>query len=1565
MTEDNVSPDHAAWRCAFVGDESLAAQCVEIARQHGLTVAVIATNNPQVRQYAEEYNIACVDSAGDLAAALGPHEFDVLLSVANLRVLSDAVLSLAPVNINFHDGPLPGYGGLNVTSWAILGGEQQHAITWHIMTADVDGGEVITTESMPILADDTAFSLNARCYEAGVRSFARVAEQLAARTMQTTPQPAGERRMFGKFARPAAVFDPRVPAADTDRLLRAISLGSRYRNTLGSLRLVLDDAVYVLERTRVLDATPGVPAGHIVAIDEDGVRVATSDADLLLVEVSTASGATASVRDIVSSRGLGAGDAFPPPPTALVTALAAADNHLARNETFWLNRLARLEPTDPPRVSLTPLDETWSSTKIDLPDNASTDDVVASVVLWLARVSGTGRAAMSYDDANLRASCATLAPLAHAPIITIDVPDEQTFAELRSVVAAERDQLAKRGPFLRDVVGRDPRTRGRSIDTSTAFRLDASDQSTRAGSPDGTTLLRFEYASDVQTLTLHHRNDAFDAAHAARISEQLTTLLTATRAGAEACVYELALIGPVEQALLDAMNATGIGYDVAATVDELFRAQARHTPDAPALTFAARTLTYSQLSDATNLLARKLRAAGVRRGDRVGIALPRGIDMVVSVLATLDCGAAYLPLDPTYPDDRLDFMVDDAGIKALIAQGEIAIRLSRPGLALVHPNDPDVASSEAVHDHVASDLAYVIYTSGSTGKPKGVMLTHRNANNFFVAMDAKIDPGHPGTWLSVTSLSFDISVLELLWTLTRGYHVVLKADRGIPTHSAVAATVSSGSPRPMSLSLFYFAAGESTATEGYRLLLEGAKFADQNGFEAVWTPERHFHAFGGFYPNPSVVSAAIAAITEHVQIRAGSVVLPLHSPVRVAEEWAVVDNLSRGRVGISFAAGWQPNDFVLNPSVYGTAKDALPSMIDTVKRLWRGETVDLPGHDGVSVPTRTLPRPLQPELPVWLTSAGSPSTFVQAGTLGTNLLTHLLGQSTEELGANIRRYRDAWTAAGHEGQGRITLMLHTFLDRDANVAKESARLPLKGYLGTAAGLLKNMASAFPTFAGSGKDADEAFKSLTEDELSQLLDMAADRYLQTSGLFGTPQDAADVIETVSALGVDEVACLIDFGVDTEAVLSSFDLLRETKKLVDTHRDAASSALSAPAAEVIDMADDTVAALSARHGVTHLQCTPSLAAMLVADPADRQALTTIGHMMVGGEALPAALATELRELLPARFTNMYGPTETTIWSLTHEIDRPPEAAVPIGLPIANTTIFVLDANGRPLPLGAYGELHIGGDGVAHGYHNRPELTAERFVDRPNMGLVYATGDVARIHPSGTVEFAGRADNQVKIRGHRIELGEIEAVLDTHPEVVQSVVVARNDSGTPQLVAYVVTHGNRKVDSDILRKHVAEELPEIMVPAAVVTLAAFPLTPNGKVDRKAMPAPPAGSGLTTANSVLVPPTDEHETLVALIWTEELGRPVSRDDNFFEIGGHSLLAVKVFRRLSEAADAPLALTDIFRYPTIRTFAAHLGAAVGGAHGGSADPSSPPTAAPTGTDRGAMRRRALNRRGD
>ena len=301
--------------------------------------------------------------------------------------------------------------------------------------------------------------------------------------------------------------------------------------------------------------------------------------------------------------------------------------------------------------------------------------------------------------------------------------------------------------------------------------------------------------------------------------------------------------------------------------------------------------------------------------------------------------------------------------------------------------DRDPAANQPESDPAqrasATNLAYVIYTSGSTGNPKGVMVEHRNVVNFFAGMDARLGT-EPGTWLAVTSLSFDISVLELLWTLTRGYRVVLYSSLVAQGRRVVGTARSRAA---MEFGLFYFGSddGESGAARGrqkYRLLMEGARFADKAGFSAVWTPERHFHTFGGMFPSPAVMAGALAMATENLSIRAGSVVLPLNNPVRVAEEWGLVDNLSDGRVAISFASGWQPQDFALAPEAYADRSERMFDGIETVRSLWRGESLELVGGDGKTAVVTTRPRPVQHELPTWVTAGGSPETFKRAGAIG-------------------------------------------------------------------------------------------------------------------------------------------------------------------------------------------------------------------------------------------------------------------------------------------------------------------------------------------------------------------------------------------------------------------------------------------------------------------------------------------------------------------------------------------------------------------------------------------------------
>jgi acyl carrier protein len=342
---------------------------------------------------------------------------------------------------------------------------------------------------------------------------------------------------------------------------------------------------------------------------------------------------------------------------------------------------------------------------------------------------------------------------------------------------------------------------------------------------------------------------------------------------------------------------------------------------------------------------------------------------------------------------------------------------------------------------------------------------------------------------------------------------------------------------------------------------------------------------------------------------------------------------------------------------------------------------------------------------------------------------------------------------------------------------------------------------------------------------------------------------------------------------------------------------------------------------RHGVSHLQCTPSLARILMMDPQARSALRPLRQLLLGGEALPVALAAQLREVTPAGIHNMYGPTETTIWSATHSVGQV-GSTVPIGRPIANTTLYILDQHLQPVPIGVSGELFIGGAGVVRGYWNRPELTNEKFIqdpfsDEPGARL-YRTGDRARYQADGNIEFLGRLDHQVKIRGYRIELEEIEAVLEQHPAVREAIALVHEDMpDDKRLVAYLTTSQQTAPAFSELRNFLKEKLPEYMLPAAFVMLDTLPLTPNGKVNRKGLPAP--DQARPELKDIFVAPRTPLEEVLTGIWTKLLGvERVGIHDNFFELGGHSLSAVSLISQLRDSFRLELPLRSLFENPTV-----------------------------------------------
>lgn len=337
--------------------------------------------------------------------------------------------------------------------------------------------------------------------------------------------------------------------------------------------------------------------------------------------------------------------------------------------------------------------------------------------------------------------------------------------------------------------------------------------------------------------------------------------------------------------------------------------------------------------------------------------------------------------------------------------------------------------------------------------------------------------------------------------------------------------------RDIKFSLMFFSADGSTFEENkYEAVLDCARYADQNGFHAIWMPERHFTPFGGLYPSPSVLAAALAVRTERLQLRAGSVVMPLNDPLRVSEEWSMVDNLSNGRAGLAFASGWSPGDFVLAPHAYANRVDIMYERIKNVRLLWRGGTIPRKNGLGDVVQIGLLPRPVQKDLPIWITAMGSPDTFRRAGAIGANILTALIDQDLSQCAEKIKIYRDSLLEHGYDqGHGQVALMLHTYIGEDLEEVRNHVRAPFSQYLKTFLSTKIRDIDAFCREELGLTDVNNADKDA-------FFEAVYERYFDSRALFGTTASTQGMIRKCVEMGVDEFACLLDFGMAKADILS---------------------------------------------------------------------------------------------------------------------------------------------------------------------------------------------------------------------------------------------------------------------------------------------------------------------------------------------------------------------------------------------------------------------------------------------
>ncbi len=690
---------------------------------------------------------------------------------------------------------------------------------------------------------------------------------------------------------------------------------------------------------------------------------------------------------------------------------------------------------------------------------------------------------------------------------------------------------------------------------------------------------------------------------------------------------------PEQRKMLDASNNNGSDETFFSPITGPFEAQVEAIPNATALICENQSISFQDLNDQANRVAHYLRnqpcdriapprmkigptvkvlqgdvlslgtndqqqgpppyspqdrgdyqrSAGIVSGTCVGLLISNSPQTVAGLLGILKAGVTALPLPRSYSRDDIASLLPEKG-KLVLAPN----RSSSPSgpvdlenvISLDLVEEWSLTRKRENQDYRVPNTQWPCFTylDHSVKPARHVNLEYSHVLNFFKVLNRRIGC-QPGDTLLTDLDSADMfSLLHMIWMLSCGGKVVMSA---VPKSQEGLGPPKPGNKKPIDFSLLFFSSNEAEFKDDkYQLLVEASKFADRHGFRAVWLPERHFHQVGGLFPNPAVLCAALAMITQQIRLRAGSVVLPLHHPVRVAEEWSVVDNLSRGRVDISFARGWNPNDFVLSPESFSSDNKLLLSRIETVRRLWRGETISLPNAQGEMTEIRIYPLPMQSELSVWLTCFGSPDRFREAAVLGANVLTMLLNQTLEEIGKKIDLYRELRATHGYAPEtGTISLMLHTLVHHSMEFVRAKVRDPFLKFIRTTVNLHQQGAKVQGIEMSGAK-------------LDQIAEYAYERYFRTGALFGTPDSCLEMVDFVHHAGIDEIACQIDFGIDNATAMRGLEFLVELKdrfnRLADVSRPKLSDEVS------------TLRRLIEKYHVSHLSCSNALVHHLTKGP-----------------------------------------------------------------------------------------------------------------------------------------------------------------------------------------------------------------------------------------------------------------------------------------------------------------------------------------------------------------------------
>lgn len=779
--------------CVIIGSGTLPIRCADILLSNDCEIRVIISADARIIKWANERNIAHLTPDENLPEKLREYSFDYLFSIVNEHILRDDVLQQARrLAINYHDAPLPKYAGTHATSWALLNGEKSHGISWHVITDVVDAGDILQSQSVEISEDETALTLNTKCYEAATNAFSRLVIELINEKIAPKKQSLENRSFFPRFKRPpkGSVISWNARASEISALVRALSFGY-HPNPLGAAKISVGGEFYIVRELEILDSVSINPPGTISKIETDFIQIAAADREVILPAILSLAGSPISITEIAAKFDLYAGRCLPELDTETAKRLDDLNAKTCRHEKFWVEKLSDLEPIAAPFSTTAASSDTNVSAiaEMNLPAEilnfienqaANNNFLPAAFAVLLARLGGVDKFDAAFRDEEMRGEIGDLENFfaAHVPI-RFDIDLSQNFPQILESVGRQIETIKKHKFYPHDIYARFPQLQpagehkfALSVTVEKVVRL-TDYQSANAG------CLTLVISDDEPRCRFVYNPNFLTAESVGKIIAHFTNLLCSIAESPEIPAARLSILTAEERRkILVEWNDNGHDYPKNQCIHEFFETQTAHTPDATALIFGERRVTYRELNNRANRLARYLRTVGVKPESLTAICVGRSVEMIVGILAILKAGGAYIPLDPNYPRERLAYMLEDSNAAVILTNRNLLGELDSPNAKTVcFDRDDKLISHEAIENLTASataeNLAYVIYTSGSTGKPKGVAIEHRSAAAFTHWANSVYTTEHLKGVLASTSICFDLSIYEIFAPLSCGGAIVL------------------------------------------------------------------------------------------------------------------------------------------------------------------------------------------------------------------------------------------------------------------------------------------------------------------------------------------------------------------------------------------------------------------------------------------------------------------------------------------------------------------------------------------------------------------------------------------------------------------------------------------------------------------------------------------------------------------------------------------------------------------------------------------------------------------------